>query len=51
MEYFLCAFLTQTQTQIPFLICRYQIANILTALSESPEALARSDHSWIDCII
>ena len=29
----------------------YAIANILTAISESPEALARSDHSWIDCII
>jgi len=29
----------------------YSIANILTAISESPEALSRSDHSWIDCII
>jgi len=29
----------------------YSIANILTILSESPEALARSDHSWIDCIL
>jgi len=42
------AIILATFVSVPLI---YMVANILTTLSESLEALARADHSWIDCII